>query len=218
MSVVRIFPSLIAADILNLEHVIRDLGPYCHGFHIDIMDNHFVPNLTWGPMFAQALDTLTSQPLWLHLMVEQPEKMISSLKIKPKSIISFHLEATDNIEKEICTINDNQWISSIAIKPSTPLERLFPYLPLAEHILLMSVEPGFSGQQFIPESLDRLTTLTKYISQHKLNLIIGMDGGIYTKNIHDCISSGAEDFAIASGIFSHQNNVAILKQLYKQAQ
>ena len=217
MKSIHIFPSLIAADLLNLEQTVKNLDPYCDGFHIDIMDNHFVPNLTWGPMFAQALDTVTTHPSWIHLMVEKPEAMIPQLMVKPKSIISFHIEATKHIEKTLNTIKKNSWITSIAIKPSTPLEDLYPYLPSIEHVLLMSVKPGFSGQTFIPESIERLKKLVAYKTHHKLTFDIGMDGGITDKNIHNCTLHGAVNFAIASGIFSHHDTISALRKLYNQA-
>lgn len=217
MNSIRIFPSLIAANILNLEQTIKDLDSYSNGFHIDIMDNHFVPNLTLGPLFANAIDMQSKQPSWIHLMVEEPEKMISQLQIKRQSIVSFHIESTHAIEKTIDLICQKGCVASLAIKPSTPIEHLYPYLDYVKHILIMSVEPGFSGQSFIHESLERLKHLAIHRTHKKLDYIIGIDGGINSSNIHDCVIQGATDFAIASGIFSHNNTTAILQELYQKA-
>lgn len=214
---IRIFPSLISSDILNLEQTIKDLDPYCDGFHIDIMDNHFVPNLTLGPLFANAIDKLSQHPSWLHLMVESPEKMISQFKLKKQSIISFHIEAVDIPRKIIEQIDKKGLIASIAIKPSTSLEHIYPYLEHVKHVLLMSVEPGFSGQPFIHESLERLRHLMTHRTYQKLDYSIGIDGGINNNNIHNCVDQGATDFGIASGIFGQPNRRAALEELYKNA-
>jgi len=216
MSTVRVFPSLIAANLLDLRHTVKELDSHCDGFHIDIMDNHFVPNLTLGPMFANEIDNLATQPSWLHLMIECPEAMIPQFKIKKQSIISFHLEATTNIKKTVELIQKQEWVASIAIKPSTPLKHLYPYLPFVQHVLLMSVEPGFSGQPFIHESLNRLKQLVEHRTHQKLTYAIGMDGGITINTIGDCAAHGATDFAIASAIFSQNNAVRAIENLYKK--
>lgn len=217
MNSIGIFPSLISANILSLEKTIQSLDQHCAGFHIDIMDNHFVPNLTFGPLFANAIDQLSTKPSWVHLMVKKPEAMIPQLKLKANSIISFHLESTRIITKIIKLISHQGWIASLAIKPYTPLSDLYPYLPMVKHVLLMSVEPGFSGQPFIEESRDRLTQLATYRKENKLIFTIGMDGGINSNTIGPCATGGSTDFAIASGIFSSDNHIAAVKALYATA-
>lgn len=106
MNKAQIFPSLMAADLVNLETVIKKFEPHCDGFHIDIMDNHFVPNLTWGPQLTNAIARVTQKPLLVHLMVKNPEQMIPKLTLTPKSVISFHLEATDVVQKNIDLITE----------------------------------------------------------------------------------------------------------------
>jgi ribulose-phosphate 3-epimerase len=213
MNPIRIFPSLISSDILNLATTIQALAHHCAGFHIDIMDNHFVPNLTWGPAFANAIDAHSPHPSWVHLMVDKPAKMLASLKIKKNSIISFHLEATTEPEQIIAQIRERNWIPSITLKPATMLEQLYPYLPDINHVLLMSVEPGFSGQQFLASSLPKLVALTNYIKKNNLTCTVAMDGGINKTTLEECVMHGATDFAAAAAIFGQPNVLEALSQL-----
>ena len=184
----KIYPSLISADLLNLETVIKNLEPHCDGFHIDIMDNHFVPNLTWGPMFIKAIAQATEKPLFIHLMIDNPEDFLEKIHIKRASTVSFHIENTKNILQTIKRIKENKWHANIAIKPNTPLDELKPFLNDISSVLLMSVEPGFSGQQFLNSSLDRLKELADY--RKKENLNEGSDNeircGAETKNHTPC--------------------------------
>lgn len=212
----QIYPSLMSADLLNLEKVIKTLEPHCDGFHIDIMDNHFVPNLTWGPDLTNAIAKATKKPLLVHLMVEKPEDMITKFKLTPQSIISFHLEATQTPQVAISAIKKAGYMPSIAIKPKTPIKALYPWIDEGlPHILLMSVEPGFSGQAFIESSVDRLKELVAHKRELQKDVIISMDGGITKNNIGILHRLGAEQFAVASGIFGEPDAVAALKGLYQ---
>jgi ribulose-phosphate 3-epimerase len=216
MSSVTIYPSLISGDILNLEQQIKILEPHCDGFHIDVMDWHFVPNLTWGPMFINAIDAITNKPLFVHLMIDNVYPFLDRLILQEHDIVSFHIESTSEIEKIIHRIKEKNWRSSVAIKPNTPLEETFSFLPMVDMVLLMSVQPGFSGQQFLPESIGRLESLVCYREQHNLSFKIAMDGGINQDNIKELAQKGVDQVGIASGIFDYEDPVKALKLLHAE--
>jgi ribulose-phosphate 3-epimerase len=229
-----IFPSLISADLLNLESVLADLDPHCAGYHLDIMDNQFVPNLTWGPAFINAIASKTKRTIWVHLMVANPDRVIDQLKLPEDSVVSVHLEsvALEQLPTLIQKIKDKKWRPSLAVKPKTPISTLEPYLDLVDHVLLMSVEPGFSGQKFLPEAEDRIDQLLLQLhnnhSEKKPELhshtsphhtqptfTLALDGGITQENIARLASKGVTQFAIAHALFSSPDPVKALEQLKK---
>lgn len=207
-----IFPSLIASDILDLRTVLSQFKSECAGFHIDIMDYHFVPNLTWGPMFANAIRKETNAQLWIDLLVERPEQYIEQLHLRGGDMVTFHSESNHD-ENIVSHIQDHGYKAGIGISPSTPLEHIAPYLAQVDHVLLMSVEPGFSGQDFVPESPTRLQTLTTWRQTQNYTYTIAMDGGIDTQNIHELARLGANLFAVGSGIFGEQDPIRALTKL-----
>lgn len=210
---IEIFPSIISSNILNLEHEIKSLEPYSSGFHLDVMDFHFVPNLTMGPDFINKIRHITNKQLQVHLMVEYPEKYLGLLNLYPNDLVSIHIEAKSNlsIEELFKILRDKKLIPSIAISPNTPVESIFTLITKLEHILLMTVRPGFSGQKFIPHMLDKLKALNNFKIAHKLNFKICVDGGITLENYKELIKSGANQLAIASAIFNSKNPINTLK-------
>ena len=210
-----IYPSLISADLLNLEQEIKSLEPYCPGYHIDIMDNHFVPNLTWGASFVHAISDSTAKQMWVHIMVDNPDDWINKLRMPPGSILSFHVEATEVPEMLIKRILEKNWLPSLAVSPKTSVETILNFLNDVHHVLLMSVVPGFSGQKFLPEVTQKLEYLTAYRKQHNLDLKIGMDGGINKDNIAQLAQKGADYFAVASAIFDSSDPAQALQELNK---
>lgn len=210
-----IFPSLISSDLLNLEKTIIALDPYCAGYHIDIMDNHFVPNLTWGTQFLNAIARKTTKQLWAHLMVENPQSLLETITVPAGSIISIHIETKKEMTSVIKSIIGNNWRPSITINPKTDIAKCFAFLDAEQvnHILIMAVEPGHSGQIFLPVALQKLEALANYREQQKLSYTIAIDGGINEINIQQLAQLGADDFAIASGIFTSENPVNQLIRL-----
>lgn len=213
----KIHPSLISADLLDLAHVIKTLDPECDGYHIDVMDNHFVPNLTWGYAFIEAIKKVTTNPLDIHLMIDNPNTFIQKLTPRPKDTITFHIESTTHPKTIIDLIKEKKCKVGIAIKPKTGLESLLQFVSDVDQVTIMSVEPGFSGQQFLPESIERLTTLNTYRAEHSLSFAIAMDGGITTKNIASLAQNGLDICAAAAAIFHTPNYVSALNQLKKSA-
>lgn len=211
----KIFPSLIASDVLNLERTIKTFEPHCDGFHVDVMDWHFVPNLTLGPLFINPLAQLSTKPLLVHLMIENVKPFLSMLQIRKIDTLSFHIELDENISDIINYIKEKKWRPNLAISPKTNLEKLFPWLGQIDSVLLMSVEPGFSGQQFIEDSLDRALQLLKYRTQNNLSFRLCMDGGINQSNIEKLHTLGIDEVSIGSGIFGQPDPLDTLKQLMK---
>lgn len=219
----HILPSLISADILRLKDQIELLNPYADGYHIDIMDFNFVPNLTWGPIFVNAIKTITEKPLYIHLMVCDPKKYFNILKLSKNDIINFHIERCPNTTsinydyaKEcIIAIKKNGLKASLAIKPSTSITTLEPLIEEIDDILLMSVEPGFSGQTFLDISYKRLKELLALKKQRQAFFTISMDGGINENTIQKLTQMGVNSFGIASGIFNQKNPIEALIKLKK---
>jgi len=210
----RIFPSLISSDLLNLERTIKQLDPHCPGYHIDIMDDHFVPNLTWGHQFANAIDKATPKTVWVHLMIQNTQSMISRLDLKPSSMVTIHTENNGDIARSVSLIKDNNWLPGIAISPKTGAADIFKFLNHdIDHVLIMSVEPGFSGQEFIPATADKIEPLIEFRKKFGLTFTIGIDGGIHAGNIAELAKRGVESFGVASGIFAHKNPVEALQNL-----
>jgi len=209
----HIFPSLIAGNLLNLQKEIKTLDSHVDGYHLDIMDNHFVPNLTWGPMFINAIARATYRTLWVHLMVDNPMDWTSLLFLPPGSIYTFHLEAKKEIPKLIKQIKEKKWLVSIAINPKTSVEEIFPLLNILDQVLIMSVEPGFSGQNFLPKVIEKIERLAAYRDTSGSTFHISVDGGIDKDNISMLAKKGVNDFAIANGIFKAANSIMRLQEL-----
>ncbi len=210
-----IFPSLISADLLNIRGEIKKFDPHCSGYHLDIMDNHFVPNLTWGASFINAIAKETQRILWVHLMVDNPHNWIETLALPPGSIVSFHFELTEEKIKLIKNIKEKKWLVSITINPKTPVDVIFPLLNLLDHVLIMSVKPGFPGQSFISSVVNKIDPLIGYRQTSDLDFKIGIDGGVNKSNIAMLAQKGIDHFAISAGIFYQPNPLAALRELQK---
>lgn len=214
----RIYPSLIDADPCNLQSVIEELDPHVDGFHIDVMDNHFVPNLAFGPHTVNRIAKIAKNPLWIHLMVDNPMDWDSLLFLPHGSLVSFHFEAEVEIPRFIKQLKEKNYKASLVINPKTPVEEIFPILNALDQILIMSVEPGFSGQPFFKESIDKCDKIAAYRQTSNLDFRIGMDGSIGLENIGILKEKGTDDFAIAAAIFRKPDHIAALQELNKLAQ
>jgi len=211
-----IYPSLMCANLLNLEQDIAMLNPHIPGYHIDIMDNHFVPNMAFDFDTIHAIARITKKKLWVHAMVDNPIAIIDQLQLPEKTIYSFHIESKFEKKEIIKKLTEKNWLPSIAIKPKTNVAQLFEFIDRTIYqVLVMSVEPGFAGQQFIPDSIAKLDELTAFRAKHNLNFMIGIDGGINTSNIARVVHHGADQIAAASAIFSNTDRVAALSALEK---
>lgn len=211
----KIFPSLISANLLQLNQVIAEMDPLCAGYHLDIMDFHFVPNLTFGPDFVNAIRKKTKKQLQIHLMVDYPEVYLDRLELAKNDIVCVHVESRTNIgiAALFTRIREKGLIASVAINPFTPLEALISLHTSIEHLLLMSVVPGFSGQNFMPHTFNRLQSIKLFSQAHNLDFTLAVDGGITKEIAQQLINAGADELAIASAIFSSKNPLASLQEL-----
>jgi ribulose-phosphate 3-epimerase len=212
---IKLLPSLISAPLLELKTTINKLETYAYGFHLDLMDFHFVPNLTWGPAFVNAIAQETTRPLQVHLMVDQPQHYLDRLALRQKDVVSVHYESLPyaQLVQTLGIIKKNGWIPSLAINPTTAVATVEPLLPFIEHCLLMSVTPGFSGQAFIPESVQRLQEVVALRAKHHATFKICMDGGIGKNNIQKLAKLGMDQAAVASAIFNTTDSVEALREL-----
>jgi len=210
-----LYPSLISSDILNLQRTIESLDPYCAGYHLDVMDYHFVPNLTWGPAFLHAIAKATTKKVWVHLMVDNPEMWVEKLDLPAGTLVTFHIETTNEPERLINLIQNKKWLAGIAMSPKTAIEELFPFLGRIHQALVMSVQPGHSGQLFMPSAIDKVNRLAEYRKSNNLHFSIGIDGGVNKENISMLVKAGVDDFGIATAIFGQPDPVAALQELNK---
>jgi ribulose-phosphate 3-epimerase len=169
-------------------------------WHLDVMDGHFVPNLSFGPHVCKGLRRHTPLPINAHLMVAEPRLFIESFLEAGASSIVIHAE-TGNIEEALKMIRRGGAIPGIAVNPKTPVEAVEPYLPLVGRVLLMSVEPGFGGQPFIPESLERLRVLRERINNENPGIQIQLDGGVTLTHVKEAIEAGADILIAGSAVF-----------------
>jgi len=205
----------MSANFLELKEEIEKIEPYCDGFHLDIMDMHFVPNLTFGPSIINAIAKASTKELFVHLMIEHPEKFVDYLQLPKDSVVTFHKTTTPKPSNLIKLIHKKGWRAGIALDPDESIENVTPLLKELDQVLIMSVRPGFAGQEFIPQTLDKVKNLKKYRTKNKLNFRIAIDGGINEENIQEIAKAGSDDIAIASAIFKAKDPIKALKKLKK---
>jgi len=211
----EIYPSLMSADQLNLAGVLRTFDQECAGYHIDVMDGHFVDNLTWGPRLVNAVAGVTDRALWVHLMVDDPTIWIERFELPANSSVSFHFESPRDLSSVITRIKEKGWRAGLALRPKTHAEKISELLGVIDHVVVMSVEPGFSGQQFLPDVLTKVDWLKEQRETHGHRYLIDMDGGIDRATIVEVAARGVDRVAIGSGIFKKDDPVAALHELQR---
>jgi ribulose-phosphate 3-epimerase len=184
--------------------------------HVDVMDGHFVPNITIGPLVVQGLKKLTSLPLDVHLMIEEPERYIEAFAQAGSDWITVHVEVCPILKRIIRKIRRLNVRLGLVLNPSTPLKALFPVLGEIDLVLLMSVHPGFGGQAFIPSVLKKISRLRKIIDQNQYPLEIEVDGGIKVENIREVSKAGADIFVVGTGIFKTEDYEETIHELREE--
>jgi ribulose-phosphate 3-epimerase len=196
-------PSLLSADFSDLAGAVKKIEDKGGSIvHIDVMDGHFVPQITYGEPVIKSIRRLTQLPFDVHLMVEKPELMVDSFAESGADWITFHYESTVHADRLIHHIHDLGKKCGISIVPSTPVNFLSEILPLVDLVLVMSVNPGFGGQKFIPYTLDKISRLKKIREERNLDFMISVDGGVNEVNFSEIAAAGADILVSGSSFFS----------------
>ncbi len=198
----RIAPSILSANFAKLgEEITNVLDSGADIIHFDVMDNHYVPNLTIGPLVCEAIRPLTQAVIDVHLMVEPVDRIIPDFAKAGANIISFHPEASRHIDRTIGLIKEQGCKAGLVFNPATPLSYLDHVLDKLDLVLIMSVNPGFGGQKFIPEALNKLTAVRKRIDASGKDILLEIDGGVKVDNIAEIARAGADTFVAGSAIY-----------------
>jgi ribulose-phosphate 3-epimerase len=215
---ILIAPSILSADFARLGEEVRavDLAGADY-IHVDVMDGHFVPNLTIGPMVVEALRKVTGRPLDVHLMIEHPDRYIDAFADAGADIITVHVEACPHLHRTVQSIRAAGKKAGVVINPATPLHGLEYVLDQLSMVLIMSVNPGFGGQSFIPQVLPKITRLRELIDERALDVDIEIDGGIKVDNAGLVASAGANVLVSGSGIFGTDDYAGTIRAMRESA-
>lgn len=207
-------PSILSADFANLESEVQSVERAgADWIHIDVMDGHFVPNLTIGPIVVSSLRAKTKLPLDCHLMVSEPEKWLEAFRKAGASSITVHVEAAKELPAQLKKIRDLGCKAGVSLNPSTPVSELGSVLGLVDLVLVMSVNPGFGGQKFMPIAVDKVRELAGFRASKGYGYVIEVDGGIDATTIPSMRSAGADVFVAGNAIFGKTDRAAAVKEL-----
>ena len=214
MKTYRIAPSILSADFARLgEEVNAVITAGADIVHFDVMDNHYVPNLTIGPLVCEAVRRITKAPIDVHLMVKPVDRIIPDFAKAGANIISFHPEASEHIDRTISLIKEQGCKAGLVFNPATSLSYLDHVIDKLDLVLIMSVNPGFGGQSFIPEALNKLRAARRRIDATGKDIWLEIDGGVKADNIHDIARAGADTFVAGSAIYGKPDYKAVIDNM-----
>jgi ribulose-phosphate 3-epimerase len=207
----KLAPSLLSADFAQLYAEAAALEPLADRYHWDVMDGHFVPNLTFGPLVVNALRPRLRRPFDIHLMIDRPAVYAPEFDVRPEDTLIFHIDAEDAPDATIDAIRAAGARVGVTLRPRSPLDALDRFLDEVALVLIMSVEPGFGGQSLLPESFERIASLKRRIAGRPVE--IAVDGGIHAGNVREVVDAGADVVVVGSAIFSAPDRLGAMRAL-----
>jgi ribulose-phosphate 3-epimerase len=210
----RIAPSILSADFARLGDEVRDvIAAGADLIHFDVMDNHYVPNLTVGPLVCEAIRPICTLPIDVHLMVKPVDRIVPDFAKAGASIISFHPEASEHVDRTLSLIRDQGCKAGLVFNPATPLAYLDHVMEKVDLVLIMSVNPGFGGQAFIPSALDKVREVRRRIEASGRDIWLEVDGGVKADNIGSIAKAGADTFVAGSAVFGAKDRAEAVRRM-----